>query len=142
MHISKSKLEVLITSNRFIGFPKQINSISRQRWLKVQPHLALGVFFFFLLSVFLFRLGCRKSFSLKLSLVNFITLAWFPFFVPPMGCILSKCFLKQFLSIPASSVAADITFNWLSLFASSFSGFWRPLTIMQHLQEYVSASSS
>ena len=59
-----------------------------------------------------------------------------------MGCMLSKCFLESFSSIPASFGTADITFNASSSFISSFLGFQRPLTIMHDFQEYESASSS
>ena len=88
----------------------------------VSKTYCFGFFFFFPLSIFLFRLCCRKTFSLKLWVVNFIILAWFPFFAPPMGCILSTCFLKSFSSIPASfaDITADITFNASPLFVSSF----------------------
>ena len=46
-----------------------------------------------------------------------------------------------FLVIPALLVTAYITFYPSASFCS-FLGFWIPVTIMQDLQEYVSASSS
>ena len=100
------------------------------------------IFFFFPLSIFLFRFCCRNTFSLKLWVVNFIILAWFPFFEPPMGCILLTCFLKSFSSTPASFATDDITFKASSSFVSSSSGFQRPVTIMHDLWEYESALSS
>ena len=101
----------------------------------------LGFFSFLRYKILLFRC-CRNNFSLKLWVVNFVILTWFPFFVRPMGCILLTCFLKSFSSTPASFATADITFNTSSLFVLSSSGFQRSISIMHDLQEYESASSS
>ena len=81
-----------------------------------------------------------STFLFRLWVVNFIILAWFPFFAPPMGCILSTCFLKSFSSTPAYFATADIRFNVSSSFVSSSSGFRRAVTIMHDLREYEFAS--
>ena len=111
MHVDISKLEVLITFNRLIGFSKQVNSVMwKEGWtLSCTWDLCFGFFFFFPLSIFLFHFCYKNTFFLKLWVVNLIILAWLLFFAPPMGCILLTCFLKSFLSIPASFATADIT---------------------------------
>ena len=79
-------------------------------------HLGLAFWVFF----FHYQLFCYPYAAEILSpgscVANFIILAWFPFFAPPMRCILSRCFLKLFSSILASFATTDVFNLSFSLF--------------------------
>ena len=73
------------------------------------------LFFFFHYQFFCYPYAA-EILSPGSCVVNFIILAWFPFFAPPMRCILSTCFLKLFSSIFASFATTDVLNLSFSLF--------------------------
>ena len=73
------------------------------------------LFFFFHYQFFCYPYAA-EILSPGSCVVNFIILAWFPFFAPPMRCILSTCFLKLFSSILASLATTDVLNLSFSLF--------------------------
>ena len=93
-----------------------------------------GFCFLFSVSLFLICLRFKKSFSLKLWVVNLIIFYCLPFFVPPTGWTLSTCITNSSSSSPALLAIAEITRLLSSSFVSSFPGFRRAVTIIHDLR--------
>ena len=124
----------------FAFFSSSIRNLDRDGWT-FSWILLFSLWFCFLFSVpfFLFCLCFKKTFPVKLWVVNLIILDYLPFFMSPTGWTLSTSFVNFSSSSLASLVIGEIALLLSSSFVWSFLGFQRTVTIMYDLQDYWSA---